>query len=111
MQNNERLLSLDFLRGFIMILLVLESAGLFEHLYEVSTGSFAENVFIQFFHHPWHGLRFWDLIQPGFMFMAGTALAFSLTKQTEAGIPWNKQFAKVLKRCGLYFFGACWTMP
>jgi predicted acyltransferase len=104
MKNDERLLSLDFLRGFIMILLVLESTGLFEHLYRVSSGSFTESLFIQFFHHPWHGLRFWDLIQPGFMFMAGTALAFSLTHQTNAGIAWPKQLAKVLKRCGLLFF-------
>jgi predicted acyltransferase len=87
-----------------MVLLVLESTGLFEHLFEVSQGTFAKNLFIQFFHHPWNGLRFWDLIQPGFMFMAGTSMALSLHKQTEARIPWNKQFIKILKRCGLLFF-------
>jgi predicted acyltransferase len=100
----DRLLSLDFLRGLIMVLLVLESTSLFEHLFEASQGTFTEGLFIQFFHHPWNGLRFWDLIQPGFMFMAGTAMALSLHKQTEAGITWNKQFIKILKRCGLLFF-------
>jgi predicted acyltransferase len=100
----DRLLSLDFLRGLIMVLLVLESTSLFEHLFELSQGTFAESLFIQFFHHPWNGLRFWDLIQPGFMFMAGTAMALSLHKKTEAGIAWNKQFIKILKRCGLLFF-------
>lgn len=103
-QNNNRLLSLDFLRGFIMVLLALESTRLYDHLYELSDGSALQNLFTQFFHHPWNGLRFWDLIQPGFMFMAGTALAFSLQKQTDLGVKWSAQFIKILKRCGLLFF-------
>lgn len=99
-----RLLSLDFLRGFIMVLLALEAAGLYEHLFELSEGSIVQNVFLQFFHHPWQGLRFWDLIQPAFMFMAGTAMAFSLHKQREQGISWSESFNKILKRCALLFF-------
>lgn len=100
----KRLLSLDFMRGFIMVLLMLESAGLFEPLYKLSEHTFFESFFIQFFHHPWHGLRFWDLIQPGFMFMAGTAMAYSLHKQEKAGIPWTKTFVKTLKRSAWLFF-------
>ena len=106
----DRLLSLDFLRGFIMVLLTLESTMLFEHLFEWSEGGMLGNLFIQFFHHPWNGLRFWDLIQPGFMFMAGTAMAFSLTRQTELGVSWNDQFIKILKRSGWLFSGVCWIM-
>ncbi len=102
--TQDRLLSLDFLRGFIMVLLTLESTRFFDHLFEWSEGGFMTGLFIQFFHHPWNGLRFWDLIQPGFMFMAGTAMAFSLHKQTELGVPWTSQFAKMLKRCGWLFF-------
>lgn len=101
---SQRLLSLDFLRGLIMVLLTFESTGLYEHLFEATKGSFLNGFFLQFFHHPWNGLRFWDLIQPGFMFMAGTAMAFSLTKQDALGVPWNRQFTKALKRCGLLFF-------
>lgn len=102
--SSERLLSLDFMRGFIMVLLVMESTGLFEHLFEAVKGSFLEGVFIQFFHHPWNGLRFWDLIQPGFMFMAGTAMALSLHRQEEQGVPWKLSFTKMAKRCGWLFF-------
>lgn len=101
---SERLRSLDFLRGFIMVLLALESTGLYEKLYDLS-GEGGWGYFIQqFFHHPWHGLRFWDLIQPGFMFIAGTAMAFSLKKQQEQGLTWNQSFRKTLKRCGWLFF-------
>jgi predicted acyltransferase len=99
-----RLLSLDFLRGFIMVLLAIESTGIYDYLYEHSKGSRANWFFIQFTHHPWHGLHFWDLVQPLFMFMAGVAMAFSLNRQWESGITWGQSFKKTLKRCGLLFF-------
>jgi predicted acyltransferase len=102
--ENQRLLSLDFMRGLIMVLLTLESTRLYDHLYEMSEGSPWDGLLVQFFHHPWNGLRFWDLIQPGFMFIAGTALAFSLQRQWDNGVTWNESFAKALKRSGWLFF-------
>jgi predicted acyltransferase len=102
--ESTRLLSLDFLRGFIMVLLALESARLFDNFFDLSEGLFIQNFFLQFFHHPWHGLRFWDLIQPAFMFIAGTAMAFSLHKQQMEGIRWMVSFQRTLKRCSLLFF-------
>ncbi len=35
-KNTSRLLSLDFMRGLIMVLLMLEAAGLYERLFEIS---------------------------------------------------------------------------
>ena len=103
---SKRFLSLDFMRGFIMILLAFESAGLYTHLSQLNSGAFVHGVVQQFFHHPWHGLHFWDLIQPTFMFIAGVSLAYSLNKQQQHGVPWSQSFKKVLKRCGwLFFFG------
>jgi predicted acyltransferase len=100
----QRLLSLDFMRGLIMVLLVLESTRFYENMFEATEGSAIQLFFLQFFHHPWNGLRFWDLIQPGFMFMAGTALAYSLHRQEMEGMPWSKSFVKTLKRSGWLFF-------
>jgi predicted acyltransferase len=100
LSKEERLLSLDVFRGIIMVLLMLESTGMYEHLQTLTQWS----IWMQFFHHPWNGLRFWDLIQPGFMFIAGTAMAFSLTKQRANGISWNQSFIRMLKRCGWLFF-------
>src|SRR5689334_15274343 len=88
----QRLLSLDFMRGLIMVLLAWEAAGIYESLSEATKGSFINAIFIQFEHHPWNGLRFWDLIQPSFMFMAGTAMAYSLHKQVQQGLTWNQRF-------------------
>ncbi len=102
--ETQRLLSLDFMRGLIMVLLVTESTGLYEHLFEATEGTALEHFFIQFFHHPWNGLRFWDLIQPGFMFMAGIALSYSLHRQQMQGMSWNNSFLKTLKRSAWLFF-------
>lgn len=99
----QRLQSLDFVRGLTMVLLTLESTRLYEHLEPALAGTAAEGLLRQFFHHPWHGLRLWDLVQPVFMFVAGAALAFSMHRF----IPqhgWQNAFRKVLKRCGWLFF-------
>jgi predicted acyltransferase len=87
-----------------MVLLMLESAGLYENLFDITEGSVLNRFFLQFFHHPWNGLRFWDTIQPGFMFIAGTAMAYSLHKQWQHGMPWRQSFLKQLKRSGWLFF-------
>lgn len=102
--SSNRLHSLDALRGFIMVLLAMESTGLYENLHHIMAGGFGEGFINQFFHHPWNGLRFWDLIQPGFMFIAGTAMAFSLKKQADTGMSWQQSFRKTLKRSGWLFF-------
>jgi predicted acyltransferase len=100
----KRLLSLDFMRGFIMVVLALESAGLYDHLSDATEGSLLHPLTQQFFHHPWNGLRFWDLIQPAFMFMAGAAMAYSLQRQQLNGMSWAQSFRKTLKRCWWLFF-------
>jgi predicted acyltransferase len=98
-----RLMSLDFLKGATMILLTLESTLLFEHLLPVVKGTWAAQILGQFFHHPWNGLHFWDLIQPTFMFVAGVAMAFSVKKQRQT-LTWSQTFTRILKRCGWLFF-------
>ena len=102
-----RLASLDFYRGLVMVFLMIESSGLYEHLIRVtSPGSVIHGTAIQFTHVPWHGLHFWDLIQPAFMFIAGTAMALSLTKQNARGKSWSQQAIHALKRSWwLLFWG------
>lgn len=102
--SSQRLDSLDFMRGLIMVLLMMESTRMYDHLFELSDGLGVQLIIQQFFHHPWNGLRFWDLIQPGFMFMAGTAMAYSLHRQQISGMAWRDSFFKTLKRSGWLFF-------
>ena len=97
-----RLLSLDLFRGVTMFLLVAEGTRLYDSIRDaVPAGTFWETLITQFFHHPWNGLRFWDLVQPFFMFIVGVAMVFSLTKRWEAGDSWFKTFRHILVRCAM----------
>ena len=85
-QSPERLLSLDFFRGATMFLLIAEFTHLFSFLHDPSLdGSFIYSLAEQFHHHPWSGLRFWDLIQPYFMFIVGVAMPYSLANREKRG--------------------------
>lgn len=100
----KRLLSLDLFRGATMFLLLGEGA----HMYHAFSGAAGDSGFFhaiaeQFHHHPWNGLRFWDLIQPFFMFIVGVAMPFSLKKRLEKGDTWNDAFRHILFRCGMLF--------
>lgn len=98
--KSTRLVSLDVYRGLTMFLLVAEAALVYRALHEI----FPESKLIeQFFHHPWNGLRFWDLIQPFFMFIVGVAMPFSLSKRLSQSGEYNKVFRHILKRCFLLF--------
>lgn len=96
----KRLESLDAFRGLTMILLVSEGFGIpylqdYPHL-----GWFAH----QFTHHPWHGMYFWDLIQPFFMFIVGVAMPFSFAVRWERGETWNRSLVHVFRRSFILFF-------
>src|ERR1700690_2591080 len=100
---SNRLTSLDFMKGMTIILLTLGSTLLNEHLQPVLKGGWPAHILNQFFHHPWNGLHFWDLVQPTFMFVAGVAMVFSM-KKYRLTMSWNQSFIKILKRCGWLFF-------
>ena len=102
--NTKRLASLDFMRGLIMFLLALEAAGLYDVLQNVTEDHCLSGLIAQFHHHPWNGLRFWDLIQPGFMFIAGTAMAYSIEGMKSKALGYKQRTSKMLKRCGWLFF-------
>ncbi|WP_212006160.1 acyltransferase family protein [Chitinophaga sp. HK235] len=103
---NQRLLSLDVMRGVIMILLAAESAHLYWSLDSLSSTGFFHEIVQQFFHHPWNGLRGWDLVQPAFMTMAGAALYISWHYKSLQGVTWQQNFKHIVWRCGkLFIFG------
>jgi len=82
----DRLASLDFFRGLTMFLLVAEGALVYESLLVPELdGTWIHAVATQFTHHPWNGLRFWDLVQPFFMFIVGVAMPFSFARRWERG--------------------------
>ena len=99
-----RLVSLDAFRGLTMFLLVAEGTRLYEALQEPAfTGSFLGAAVVQFTHHPWNGLRFWDLVQPFFMFIVGVAMPFSIAQRKERSAADSWIFRHVLYRSGVLF--------
>jgi predicted acyltransferase len=94
----KRLISLDVMRGLIMILLAAESATVYSSINDLSLPFWLHNFNQQFFHHPWHGLHFWDLVQPAFMTMAGTAMYISYTQKVKQGISWQQNFKHIFIR-------------
>jgi predicted acyltransferase len=99
-QSNPRVLSLDVMRGLIMIFLGGESCLLYASLRDLHpSGVYLEIIDMLFEHHPWHGLHVWDLIQPAFMLMAGSALYLSYHFKLQKGISWEANFRHVAIRC------------
>jgi predicted acyltransferase len=106
-QSKNRLLSLDVMRGMIMIFLAGESTLLYLSFRDLQPNGITASLFTLLFqHHPWNGLRLWDLIQPAFMLMAGSALYISYHNKLAKGISWEKNFKHVAIRClKLFIFG------
>ena len=101
----DRLFSLDVMRGMVMIFLLGESCLVYLAFRDLQPNGTTEYLFnLLFQHHPWNGLRLWDLIQPGFMLMAGSALYISYHNKLAKGISWEKNFGHVAIRCLKLFF-------
>lgn len=77
--STTRLASLDILRGFDLFLLVFFQPVFFR-LGKTLGWECLDPILYQLDHGPWEGFRFWDLIMPLFLFMAGTSMPFSFAK-------------------------------
>jgi predicted acyltransferase len=102
-QASGRIMSVDFFRGFTMFLLAGEASKLYDHFQEADSAIF--NFFgTQLSHHEWHGLHFWDLIQPFFMFIVGVAIPFAVANRLRKGESIKTITMHAFKRSGLLLF-------
>jgi len=100
-----RITSIDFFRGFTMFLLAGEATELYDHL-EKSDVGIVHFLGTQLSHHEWHGLHFWDLIQPFFMFIVGVAIPFAVANRLKKGDSIRTITQHAIKRsCLLLFLG------
>ena len=78
--GNQRVLSIDALRGFDMFW-IIGGAGVARALSQNDDPeSWASRFCDQFEHVAWEGFRFYDLIFPLFIFLVGCVLPYSLSK-------------------------------
>ena len=94
--KNPRLLSLDALRGFDMFWIM--SGEQIVHALARTTGWPVFTVMSDQLHHTvWNGFTFYDMIFPLFLFIAGTALPFSVTHQLRSSTK-KQVIGKMLRR-------------
>ena len=103
MNENKRLLSLDVLRGFDLMMLVGLQPVLRHFLIELDNQTLNDTLLYQLDHAEWEGMRIWDFVMPLFLFMSGVTMHYSLPKyKTQNGN--LKVWQRVIKRFLLLFF-------
>jgi predicted acyltransferase len=98
-----RITSIDFFRGFTMFLLAGEATELYGQL-EKSQNGIIHFIGMELSHHEWHGLHFWDLIQPFFMFIVGVAIPFAVANRLKKGDSLKTITLHAFKRSALLLF-------
>ena len=96
-ENNQRLLSLDTLRGFDM-LFIMGFAGLVMAICSLFPNGNGCWLYKTMEHAQWNGLYHHDTIFPLFLFIAGISFPFSYAKQVESGVTRRYIYIKIFKR-------------
>ncbi|MGB0992357.1 MAG: acyltransferase family protein [Akkermansiaceae bacterium] len=95
----ERLASLDALRGFDMFW-IIGGAGMVVALAKVLgfPQEFVEGLAKQMTHVKWDGFRFFDLIFPLFVFMTGLSVPYSILSKYDKGVSTLRLQLGIIKR-------------
>jgi predicted acyltransferase len=100
----QRIASVDFFRGFTMFMLMGEATRLYSNLRLVEGSGVINFLGTQLEHHEWHGMYFWDLIQPFFMFIVGVAIPFAVANRLKKGVSERSLTLHAIKRSLLLLF-------
>ena len=106
-----RITSVDLFRGMTMFFLVGEGAGIYEHFESMEGSGIGQFIGMTFTHHEWHGLHFWDLIQPFFMFIVGVAIPFAVANRIKKGDSYKLIMFHAVKRSFLLLFFGWALLP
>lgn len=101
--KNQRLMSLDTLRGFDMFF-IMGLSGLIVSLCALWPNAVTNEIAEQMGHVAWNGLQHHDTIFPLFLFLAGVSFPFSLAKQRENGATSKGIYAKIFRRAAMLIF-------
>ncbi len=87
MNTNNRLVSLDALRGFTIAAMIL-----------VNTPGSWSYIYPPLAHKEWHGITPTDLIFPFFIFILGISIAFAYSRRLSSGLPLSDLYRKIFWR-------------
>lgn len=95
--KSSRLISLDALRGFDMLL--ISGGAAFLHLLHGKTNYKWIDIIAEQLEHPkWDGFTFYDFIFPLFLFISGVSLVYSLNSGIEKGSTKTELYKSMFKR-------------
>ncbi|KAA3614792.1 MAG: DUF5009 domain-containing protein [Calditrichaeota bacterium] len=92
MEQKQRLLSLDFFRGFTIAAMILVN----------NPGSWG-SVYAPLLHAKWHGWTPTDLIFPFFLFIVGVSISLAMSGKKERNEPKKDLYKKIIRRTLLLF--------
>src|SRR6266446_2612543 len=93
-----RNVSIDAYRGFVMLLMMAEVLQLSRVAAAYPTSLFWKILAFNQTHVEWFGCSLHDTIQPGFSFLVGVALPYSIASRLAKGATFGKLFAHALWR-------------
>lgn len=93
-----RNIAVDVYRGFVMLLMMAEVLRLSRVAEAFPTSWFWKVLAYNQTHVAWAGCSLHDLIQPGFSFLVGVALPYSIASRMAKGATFGKLFAHALWR-------------
>jgi heparan-alpha-glucosaminide N-acetyltransferase len=97
-----RIASIDVFRGLVMFLMLFQVVRLHDlaeqKLKATPESDFWQAIQLHTEHVEWEGGSLHDMIQPGFSFLVGAALAFSLVNRRSKGQSWPRMFFHAILR-------------
>ena len=98
MEKTQRNLAIDAYRGLVMLLMMAEVLELSRVSKALPGNPFWSFLAFHQTHSAWVGCSLHDTIQPGFSFLAGVALPYSIASRLARGETFRKLFAHTLWR-------------
>ncbi len=98
--GEQRLVSIDALRGFAMLWLIggreilLAAVALF-------WPPWFDAIETQFTHARWEGFAFWDLVMPLFLFVVGVSMPLAIGRPGRLDVPLRAQYMRIARRVGI----------
>jgi heparan-alpha-glucosaminide N-acetyltransferase len=99
-----RLVSLDAFRGLVMTLMLAERTRLHEVARTFPHSTFWSVIAFNTEHVDWQGCSLHDLIQPGFSFLVGAALPFSIASRKMKGQTFGPMLGHAIRRALILIF-------
>src|SRR5947207_4433906 len=103
-EGSSRLISLDAFRGLVMTLMLAERMRLPEVARAFPQSAIWSLIAFNTEHVEWQGCSLHDLIQPGFSFLVGAALPFSIASRKRKGQTFGQMLGHAVRRALLLIF-------